>query len=125
MKILVVDDEPNIRQLLEYNLKLDGHEVLLAGDGAEALEKVVSDLDLILLDVMMPIMDGLETCSKLKTNPKTKDIPVFMLTAKSQMKDIEGAFSLGADGYLTKPFDPATLNTRLIKKLSNLKRPKS
>jgi len=125
MKILVVDDEANIRNLLSYNLKLDGHQVILAENGVEALKKIKEKPDLVLLDVMMPEMDGLETCSKLKGNPDTRHIPVFMLTAKSQMADIEEAFRLGADDYLTKPFDPIDLNNRILKKLKQYKEAKN
>jgi len=125
MKILVVDDEAYIRQLLSYNLKLDGHDVILAENGLNALEKVKEKPELILLDVMMPEMDGLETCAKLKGNPDTREIPIFMLTAKSQMRDIEDAFKIGADDYLTKPFDPLDLNNRILSKINAFRKSRS
>lgn len=124
MKILVVEDEAYIRHILKYNLELDGHSVLLAENGEEALEQMQEKPDLVLLDIMMPVLNGLETCAKLKSNPKTKDIPVFMLTAKSQINDIEEAFRVGADDYLTKPFDPDTLSERINSKLENFRKSK-
>ena len=125
MKILVVDDEANIRQLLQYNLQLDGHNVIVAVDGEDGLRKVSEKPDLILLDVTMPRLDGLQTCVKLKANPKTRSIPVFMLTAKSQLMDAEKAFRAGADDYLTKPFDPDKLNDRILFKMNKYKKLKS
>ncbi|RKY47321.1 MAG: two-component system response regulator [Candidatus Neomarinimicrobiota bacterium] len=101
MKILVVDDEENIRKLVHYNLILDGYDVIMAVDGKEGLEKAIQEKpDLILLDIMMPEMDGLEVCSRLKKNPETRDIPIFMLSAKGQMQDLEDAFEVGADNYI-------------------------
>jgi len=122
MKILVVDDEENIRKLVKYNLLLDGHDVVVAVDGKEGLEKAVSENpDLILLDIMMPEIDGLEVCSRLKKNPDTRNIPVFMLSAKGQMQDLEDAFAVGADNYITKPFDVSKLSETIEFKLKNLK----
>lgn len=117
MRILIVEDEENIRTVLKYNLELDGHTVDLAEDGQKGLDQVKNQPDLILLDIMMPVMDGLEACLKLKADPETKSIPVFMLTAKSQIGDIEEAFKVGADDYLTKPFDPTDLSERIAQKL--------
>jgi len=117
MKILLVDDDDNIRNLISYNLQLDGHTVEIAENGFDCLKKINNNPDLVLLDIMMPEMDGLQTCIKIKANPATHNIPVFMLTAKSQMNDIEEAFKIGADDYLTKPIDPNTLNDRILKKL--------
>ncbi len=116
MNILVVDDEAHIRQLLKYNLQLDGHVVTLAENGRVALDKVKENPDLILLDIMMPEQDGLETCRILKADVKTRDIPVFFLTARSQATDIENAFRVGGNDYLTKPFDPNTLNKNILQK---------
>lgn len=124
MKILVVEDEVNIRQILKYNLELDGHTVILAANGQEALDQMGEEPELILLDIMMPVMNGLEMCKKLKANPDTKDIPVFMLTAKSQINDIEEAFRVGADDYLTKPFNPDGLSERINSKLENFRKSK-
>jgi two-component system alkaline phosphatase synthesis response regulator PhoP len=122
MKILVVDDEENIRKLVKYNLILDGFEVVLAVDGKDGLEKAVSEKpDLILLDIMMPEIDGLEVCSRLKKNPDTRDIPIFMLSAKGQMQDLEDAYEIGADNYITKPFDVEKLSEIIMFKLNKMK----
>ncbi|HAE86392.1 TPA: two-component system response regulator [Candidatus Marinimicrobia bacterium] len=125
MKILVVDDEENIRKLVNYNLILDGYDVILAVDGKEGLEKAIQEKpDLILLDIMMPEMDGLEVCSRLKKNPETRDIPIFMLSAKGQMQDLEDAFDVGADNYITKPFDVDKLSEIIQFKLNKMKEKK-
>ncbi len=125
MKILVVDDEENIRKLVHYNLILDGYDVIMAVDGKEGLEKAIQEKpDLILLDIMMPEMDGLEVCSRLKKNPETRDIPIFMLSAKGQMQDLEDAFEMGADNYITKPFDVDKLSEIIQFKLNKMKEKK-
>jgi two-component system, OmpR family, alkaline phosphatase synthesis response regulator PhoP len=125
MKILVVDDEENIRKLVNYNLLLDGYDVVMAVDGKEGLEKAVSEKpDLILLDIMMPEIDGLEVCSRLKKNPETRHIPIFMLSAKGQMQDLEDAFEVGADNYITKPFDVSKLSEIIMFKLNKMKEKK-
>jgi len=120
ISVLVVEDEEHIRKVLQYNLQLDGFEVHQAEDGARALELADEKMpDLILLDWMMPGMDGLEVLSKLKQNKKTENIPVFMLTAKGMMADVGRALYEGADDYITKPFDPTQLGKALRKKLKN------
>jgi DNA-binding response OmpR family regulator len=115
---LVVEDEEHIRRVLEYNLRLDGFEVYQAGDGPRAIE-LAKELqpDVILLDWMMPDMDGLEVLSKLKQDKTTENIPVFMLTAKGMMADVGRALCEGADDYITKPFDPMQLGKNIRKKL--------
>lgn len=119
MKILVVDDDPYMRELVDYNLRLDGHEVLLAPAASDGIAMAREQApDLILMDMMMPEMDGLEALSILKRDAKTSHIPVFMLTAKQRMRDLEQAFLLGADDYITKPFDPAGLGQLVARKLS-------
>jgi len=116
ISVLVVEDEEHIRRVLEYNLRLDGFEVYPAKDGPGALELVRKIRpNVILLDWMMPEMDGLEVLSKLKQDKSTEDIPVFMLTAKAVLADVGRALCEGADDYITKPFDPAQLG-RIIKK---------
>jgi len=116
--VLVVEDEEHIRNILEYNLKLDGFEVYLAENGRMGLEHAhQKKLELILLDWMMPEMDGLEVLSELKHDKKTKHIPVFMLTAKGMLGEIDRAFNVGADDYITKPFDPVLLGNTIRKKL--------
>ena len=109
-KILVVDDERHIVRLVEVNLTRAGYEVETAYDGVEALEKVAEDLpDMIVLDVMMPRMDGFEVLKKLQSDAKYKDIPVIMLTAKAQDADIFKGWQSGVSSYLTKPFNPKEL----------------
>jgi two-component system alkaline phosphatase synthesis response regulator PhoP len=109
-RILVVDDERAIVRLVEVNLLRQGYEVVAAYDGKEALEKVDSEHpDLIVLDVMMPYMDGFEVLQHLKKNPETRDIPVIMLTAKAQDADVFRGWQSGVDCYLTKPFNPMEL----------------
>jgi DNA-binding response OmpR family regulator len=118
ISILVVEDEEHIRRILEYNLKLDGFDVSLAENGVKALDiarKIRPDV--ILLDWMMPGMDGLEVLSKLKQDQITENITVFMLTAKGMMADVGRALCEGADDYITKPFDPMQLGKIIKKKL--------
>jgi two-component system alkaline phosphatase synthesis response regulator PhoP/two-component system response regulator VicR len=111
-KILVVDDERHIVRLVEVNLSRAGYDVATAYDGVEALEKVEEeDLDMIVLDVMMPRMDGFEVLKRLQADPDTQDIPVIMLTAKAQDADIFRGWSSGVSSYLTKPFNPRELLT--------------
>lgn len=109
-KILAVDDEKHIVRLVEVNLARAGYEVVTANDGKEALEKVHSENpDLVVLDVMMPYMDGFEVLQNLRRNPATRDIPVIMLTAKAQDADVFKGWQSGVDCYLTKPFNPMEL----------------
>jgi two-component system alkaline phosphatase synthesis response regulator PhoP/two-component system response regulator VicR len=111
-KILAVDDERHIVRLVQINLQKEGYEVVTAGNGREALEKVASEKpDLIVMDVMMPEMDGFEALEKLKANPETAQIPIIMLTAKAQDADVFSGWQKGADLYLTKPFNPSELLT--------------
>lgn len=111
-KILAVDDEKHIVRLVEVNLQRAGYEVETAYDGREALEKVKkSKPDLIVLDVMMPHLDGFSVLKALKQDPETKSIPVIMLTAKAQDADVFRGWQSGVDSYLTKPFNPLELIT--------------
>ncbi len=111
-KILVVDDERHIVRLVEVNLDRAGYEVLVAYDGIEALKKISEDKpDMVILDVMMPRMDGFEVLKKLQADEDLKDIPVIMLTAKAQDADIFKGWSSGVSSYLTKPFNPRELLT--------------
>jgi DNA-binding response OmpR family regulator len=113
--ILIIDDDPELRELLEYNLKLAGFEVYLAGDGPsgiQAAQELVPSV--ILLDVTMEGMDGLEALSELKHDRRTEGIAVFMLTGKSSIGDIDRAFEIGADDYITKPVEMMKLG-RIIK----------
>jgi len=111
-KILAVDDERHIVRLVQVNLERAGYQVVTAFDGKEALKKVESERpDLIVLDVMMPHMDGFEVLKRLKSDDKTKDVPVVMLTAKAQDADVFRGWASGVDCYLTKPFNPIELLT--------------
>src|SRR5436190_10591973 len=116
-KILVVDDEPEAVELVEFNLKQAGFSVVSAIDGAEALKKARAVLPgLIVLDLMIPEVDGLEVCKMLRRDPATATIPIIMLTAKAAETDRVLGLELGADDYLTKPFSPRELVLR-VKKL--------
>lgn len=109
-KILAVDDERHIVRLVQVNLERAGYEVVTAFDGKDALEKVASEQpDLVVLDVMMPYMDGFEVLQNLRKNPSTRDLPVIMLTAKAQDADVFRGWQSGVDCYLTKPFNPMEL----------------
>jgi two-component system alkaline phosphatase synthesis response regulator PhoP/two-component system response regulator VicR len=111
-KILVVDDERHIVRLVQVNLEKVGYQVITAYDGVEALEQVGKEKpDMVILDVMMPRMDGFEVLKKLQADAKTRDIPVIMLTAKAQDADIFRGWSSGVSSYLTKPFNPRELLT--------------
>ena len=108
--ILVVDDDPVIQKLLAVNFEMEGYRVVTAGDGIEGIERVHRDRpDLVLLDVMMPRMDGIEVVRNLKADKATAGIPVILLSAKAQSTDINGGLDAGADDYVTKPFDPLEL----------------
>jgi CheY-like chemotaxis protein len=110
-KILIVDDDDDIRAVIEIAARRIGNwDVVSAASGEEALEKARSELpDVILLDVMMPVLDGLMTLEKLREQPSTADIPVIFLTAKVQRHEVERYFALGARGVIRKPFDATTL----------------
>ena len=113
-KILVVDDEEDILELVRYNLVREGYAVVCALSGEEALKAANSDpVDLIVLDLMLPGIDGLEVARRLKQNDDTKEIPIVMLTAKGEEADIVTGLELGADDYLTKPFSPRILIARI------------
>ncbi len=104
-KILIVDDEPNIVMSLEYTFKRQNFEVFIARDGMEALERLKNQLpDVIILDIMMPLVDGFETLQKIKSNKQLSHCKVMFLSAKNKESDIEKGRSIGADAYLTKPF---------------------
>ena len=121
ISVLAIEDEEHIRNILKYNLKLDGFEVYVAEDGRKGLELARQKIpDLILLDWMLPEMTGLEVLSELKRDEKTQGTPVFMLTAKAMIGDLEQALRQGADDYITKPFDPVKLGQTIRSKLENL-----
>jgi len=109
-KILACDDEKHIVRLVQVNLERAGYEVVTANDGKEALQKVEEENpDLVVLDVMMPYMDGFEVLQNMRRNPAFRDIPVIMLTAKAQDTDVFKGWQSGVDAYLTKPFNPMEL----------------
>jgi two-component system alkaline phosphatase synthesis response regulator PhoP len=113
-RILVVDDEIYIVHILDFSLGMEGYEVLTALDGEQALERLKSDKpDLIVLDIMMPKVDGYEVCRTIKTNPETQHIPVILLSAKGRNVDQKMGFDVGADDYITKPFSPRKLVERI------------
>jgi two-component system alkaline phosphatase synthesis response regulator PhoP len=113
-RILVVDDEIYIVHILDFSLGMEGYEVLTALDGEQALERLKSDKpDLIVLDIMMPKVDGYEVCRTIKSNPETQHIPVILLSAKGRNVDQKMGFDVGADDYITKPFSPRKLVERI------------
>jgi DNA-binding response OmpR family regulator len=112
--VLVVDDDPVIQTLLHVNFEMEGYKVVEAVDGAEGLERARADRpDVVVLDIMMPKMNGLEVASALKADPVTAGIPVILLSAKAQESDIKAGQSTGAEDYMTKPFDPLDLLDRV------------
>jgi two-component system alkaline phosphatase synthesis response regulator PhoP/two-component system response regulator VicR len=105
-----VDDEPNIVRLIQVNLERHGYQVETANNGAQALAKIKANRpDLLVSDVMMPEMDGFELLANVRRDPSLMDLPVIMLTAKAQDKDVLEGYKTGADMYLTKPFNPQEL----------------
>ena len=113
-RVLVVDDEQDLLELVSYNLNKEGFRVVCVSTGEEALTAAKRDVpDLILLDLLLPTVDGLEVCRRLKSDPRTQHIPVLMLTAKSEEADIVRGLELGADDYVPKPFSPRVLMARI------------
>jgi two-component system phosphate regulon response regulator PhoB len=113
-RILVIEDEHDIRELIAYNLESEGYEIIKAATGVDGIEKAKRKIpDLILLDIMLPDIDGLQVCRKLKREELTMDIPIIMLTAKSEDSDVISGLELGAEDYITKPFSPRVLVARL------------
>jgi CheY-like chemotaxis protein len=115
-RVLVCDDDPVILRLLEVNLELEGFDVLTGNNGEEGVEIAKREHpDLVILDIMMPRMDGYEACRLIKENEDTRHIPVVFLSAKAQASDIERGKSYGVAEYLTKPFDPTDLTDLVFK----------
>ena len=113
-KILIVEDEEDVMELIRYNLAKEGFNCDAVYNGQEALKKAQAKLpDLVLLDLMLPEVDGLEVCKRLKSSPQTEHIPIVMVTAKSDETDIVTGLELGADDYITKPFSPKVLVARV------------
>ncbi len=113
-KIVLAEDEPQIARLVEFKLKKEGYQVTWKENGEEALEAIKADRpDLILLDVMMPVMDGYEVLRQLKKDENLKSIPVIILTARAQEGDVVKGIDAGAEDYITKPFHPTELLARV------------
>lgn len=118
-KILIAEDERDIRDLVAFTLRFAGHEVFTAGNGEEAVDLAPKvNPDLILMDVRMPRMTGYEACKAMKANPDLKDIPVVFLSAKGQESEIQQGLDVGAEAYMLKPFAPDQLTTRVKEILS-------
>jgi len=113
-KVLVIDDDPVILELLRVNFEIEGFEVVAAADGVEGLAKASgAKPDVILSDIMMPRMDGLEVVARLKAGAATRHIPIILLSAKAQNAEVQQGLDAGADDYVTKPFDPLELIDRV------------
>jgi two-component system, OmpR family, alkaline phosphatase synthesis response regulator PhoP len=116
-RILVVDDEIYIVHILEFSLTMEGYEVVTASDGEEALRRIAEDRpDLVVLDIMMPKLDGYEVCRRIRGEDETKLLPVILLSAKGRPVDREVGLEVGADDYIVKPFSPR----RLLEKIREL-----
>ncbi|MDP2928750.1 MAG: response regulator [Candidatus Omnitrophota bacterium] len=108
--ILIVEDEQNLVELLKFRLETNGYHVEVAFDGEDGLSKISTvKPDLVILDIMMPKIDGYEVLRRVKADPKTKNIPIIVLTARTQNKDIDQAKTLNADSFIAKPFEPSQL----------------
>ncbi len=113
-RIVVADDDVDIRELVEFKLSTLGHDIVAVADGAAAIEACQAQRpDLAVLDVMMPGMSGLEAVRVIRNDPALADLPVILLTARAQETDVETGFESGADDYITKPFSPRELATRV------------
>ena len=114
MKVLIADDEKDIRRLIVFTLQRAGFEIVEASDGKQALEEATRhELDVIVLDVMMPHMDGYEVCRRLRSNPSTANVPVLFLSAKGQNYEIGEGLNAGATDYIVKPFVPRDLAAKV------------
>jgi DNA-binding response OmpR family regulator len=123
LSVLVVDDDPVILRLLQVNFELEGIDVVTAVDGDEGLKMAQSDRpDLVISDIMMPKVNGLELLAALRSSPDTASLPVILLSAKAQVADVQRGLELGADDYVTKPFDPLELIDRIYKVLAKSRR---
>jgi len=119
-RILIVEDEQNLVELLKFRLEVNGYSIETAFDGEEGLSKISTvKPDLVILDLMISKIDGYKVLERAKADPKTKDIPVIVLTARTQNKDMEQARALGADSFMTKPFEPNQLLSEIKKLLGN------
>jgi two-component system, OmpR family, alkaline phosphatase synthesis response regulator PhoP len=129
MKILLAEDEPDIQFVIQIALEDAGHQIFVVGDGLAAIERARAEqFDVVLLDVMMPRLDGLGTCQQLKADARTWAIPVIFLTARSQQAEVQAGLLIGALGYIVKPFDAFTLADeidRLLAKPAEHERPEA
>lgn len=112
-KILVVEDEKNIRELIEFNLENAGYKVDTASDGRTAMDKLSEQIDLVVLDLMLPEIDGMEVCRRMRGSEELRKIPIIMLTAKGEEVERILGLEMGADDYMTKPFSPRELVARI------------
>lgn len=113
-KVLVIEDEPDILEVMQYNLEREGHKVIACRNGEQGLSRIRTDNpDLVILDLMLPGMDGVEVCRQVKADPVTRAIPIIMVTAKSEESDIVLGLGIGADDYIAKPFSPRELVARV------------
>lgn len=125
-KILVIEDEKDIQELLQLYLKREGYDVQIAKDGATGLRKASKErCDLVLLDLLLPQMDGLEICRNLRSRPETSQIPIIMITAKAEESDRIVGLEMGADDYITKPFSPREVLARVKAIFRRLEKPKA
>ena len=115
-RIVLAEDDPQIARLTSFKLEKEGFEVIWEKDGGAAFESIKSNLpDLVLLDIMMPVMNGYQVLKKMKEDDDIKNIPVIMLTAKGQERDVVTGIEMGAEDYIVKPFRPAELTARIKK----------
>ena len=116
--ILIIEDDPDIRELISYNLTREGFKVSCSADGQDGLAKALSsNIDLLVLDLMLPRLNGIEVCKKLRQTPATRDLPIIMLTAKGDQSDIVFGLGIGADDYMVKPFGIKELVARVYTRL--------
>ncbi|HEX2274964.1 MAG TPA: response regulator [Acidimicrobiales bacterium] len=123
VRVLVVDDDPVILELLRINFEIEGYEVLAATDGEQGLAKArEEEPDVVLCDIMMPRLDGIEVVTQLRGDPRTAHLPIVLLSAKAQKVEVDRGLSVGADDYVTKPFDPLELLDRVNTVLAKTRR---
>jgi DNA-binding response OmpR family regulator len=114
LTVLVIDDDPVILELLRVNFEIEGFDVICATDGEDGLRRAQADRpDVVISDIMMPRRDGLQLLTELKADPATENLPVILLSAKAQKSEVQHGIDMGADDYITKPFDPLELIDRL------------
>jgi DNA-binding response OmpR family regulator len=124
MKILLAEDEPDIQFVTRIALEDEGHQIVTVDDGQAAVERALAEpFDVILLDVMMPRLDGLGACRQLKADSRTRHLPVIFLTARSQQFEVQAGLRLGALGYIVKPFDTFTLASEIATLLARRPEP--